>query len=104
MKSKLEEQLAFQLKACKFQFTREFRFDPNRRWRADFFLPPYILVEVEGGIWMPKGGHTSGVGYENNCEKYNAAVIQGYLLLRFTGKHIRSGEAIDTIKQAIAAI
>jgi hypothetical protein len=31
----LEETLALQLKAAGIEFEREFRFDPDRKWRAE---------------------------------------------------------------------
>lgn len=85
--SKAEEHLANQLKACGIEFRREYRFHPVRRWRADFFIPPVILVEVEG-VSYARGQratrHQFGRGYEEDCIKYNAAAKRGFVVLRFT--------------------
>jgi very-short-patch-repair endonuclease len=42
-----------------------------------------LAVEVEGGMWT-RGRHVRGEGYEGDCEKYNAAVLGGWRVLRFT--------------------
>lgn len=73
---------------------REFRFAPPRRWRADFAWPTLrVLVEVEGGIWIG-GRHTRGAGFEADMEKYNAAAVTGWTVLRFGANAIKSGEAV----------
>ena len=110
--SEPEEQLAFQLKAAHIQFTREYRPWKARRFRFDFRIPVQIdayianfLIEVQGGIWMPKfgkkSGHTTGVGINNNCEKYCLAAIDGYLVMPITPDQIKSGKALQWIEKAI---
>ena len=62
----------------------EYEFAPGRKWRFDWAFPDRkIAVEVEGGNWG-NGRHTRGKGYEDDCEKYNAAVAAGWSLFRFT--------------------
>ena len=87
------------MKAVGLSPVREFRFHPVRRWRADFAFPDkMLLVEFEGGIF--KGGrHTRGAGFVEDCEKYNAAALLGYHVLRFTDKAVRQGTAIVTIEK-----
>lgn len=84
--SKLEQKAEWILKSLGVAYEREYRFDPKRRWRIDFYIPEgEIGIEIEGGIWLGgRGGHTSGKGYNNNCEKYNAAAIRGITILRYT--------------------
>lgn len=66
-------------------YHREYRFHDTRRWRFDFAWPERnVAVEIEGGVWT-RGRHTRGKGFENDCEKYNAAVLLGWRVLRFTG-------------------
>lgn len=80
----------------------EYRFDPSRRWRADFaFLEARLLVEVEGGAWS-KGRHTRGQGFEDDCEKYAEAVIQGWRVLRVTTAMVEDGRALGFIMRALA--
>jgi len=42
-----------------------------------------IAVEVEGGVWS-RGRHVRGAGYLADLEKYNAAVVMGWRVLRYT--------------------
>jgi very-short-patch-repair endonuclease len=80
---------------------REYRFHPKRRWRTDFAWPAEkLLVEIEGGHWSG-GRHTRGAGYEKDMEKYNAAVLLGYRVLRFTGRMVREGIALEQTRLAL---
>lgn len=64
--------------------TKEHRFAPPRRWRFDRSWPAALVaVELEGGVWSG-GRHTRGKGYIDDCIKYNAAQLEGWLVLRFT--------------------
>ena len=99
--SVLERNLAFQIKALGLPVPeREYYFHPPRRWRVDFFFKPDLAVEVEGGTYS-NGRHSRGTGFEKDCEKYNQMTLDGIRLLRFTGKHIRTGEAVNMIEQAL---
>lgn len=100
--SALEETLALQLRASRIPFEREYKFHPERRWRFDFAIPEKrIAIECEGGTWLKKGGHTTGSGYAKNCEKYNAAIESGWLVLRYTGDMIKSGKALAQIERVL---
>lgn len=97
--SQLEELLAFQMKMLGFKEpVREYRFDDVRRFRFDFCWPDLkIAVEVEGGIWKAKSGH-SGAGYLSDCQKYNLATAQGWKLFRYPVNLIKSGEAVAELE------
>ena len=103
--SQLEEELAFQLKACGIEFEREYKFCQGRRGRADFYIKPMILVEVEGIIYKPKLGqksrHTTPKGFEDDCIKYAEAQLLQFTLLRFTSNQIKQGIALDYISRMI---
>lgn len=101
--SDLEETLAMQLQAAGLpEPVREYRFAPPRRWRADFAWPNVaLLVEVEGGHWAG-GRHTRGAGFDRDVEKYNEAGLLAWRLVRVTSTHIKSGQAIEWIKRALA--
>jgi len=87
------------MKAVGLSPEREFRFHPTRKWRSDFAFPDkMLLVEFEGGVYT-QGRHTRGAGFEGDCEKYNAAALLGYVVMRFTAKHVKGGTAIVTIEQ-----
>ena len=102
MESHLEEALLMQIRVTGLPApVTEYRFAPPRRWRFDFAWPDLMLaVEVEGAVWA-RGRHTRGAGYSADVEKYNAAVMGGWRLLRFTGDMIADGQALELIEQAI---
>lgn len=80
---------------------KEFRFYPKRRWRADFaWVEHKLLVEIEGGT-LGHGRHTRPQGFENDCEKYNAATLLGWRVLRFTGAMVYNGTALETTRLAL---
>src|SRR5260363_41082 len=79
----------------------EYRFAAMRRWKFDFAWPNWkIVVECEGGIWA-QGRHTRALGFEADCDKYNAATVQGWRVLRFTAGMVKSGAAVELLTQAI---
>ena len=103
--SKLEDALAAQIKAAGLpEPQREVMLIPGRRYRFDFAWPIHRLsVEVQGGIFLPKGAHTSGVGVTRDCEKGALAMLAGYRPLSVTGEHVRSGRALAWIEALLLA-
>ncbi len=60
----------------------EFRFHPQRRWRADFaHLPSRTLIEIEGGIYV-NGRHNRAAGFAADLEKYLEAALDGWRVVR----------------------
>lgn len=99
--NEFEAKLARELKTLKIEFEQEFEFHPKRKWRADFHLiDKKILVEVEGGIWSG-GRHTRGKGYLGDMEKYNAATMMGFQVIRFSTDQVKSGHAIQQIEKMV---
>lgn len=99
--NEFEAKLARELKALKIDFEQEFYFHPDRKWRADFHLiGKKILVEVEGGIWSGSR-HTRGKGYIGDMEKYNAATMLGYQVIRFSTEQVKSGLAVQQIEKMV---
>jgi very-short-patch-repair endonuclease len=73
----------------------------TRKYRADFAYPVLnLLIEVEGGI-QGKGGHSSAAGITRDVEKSNAAMLNGWRLLRCTSEHVSNGQCITWIEQAL---
>ncbi|TXH46168.1 MAG: hypothetical protein E6Q97_30155 [Desulfurellales bacterium] len=67
---------------------REFRFHYARKWRFDFAWPSRsVAVEVEGNAWHVRGGgrHMR----DEDLEKYNAAAMAGWRILRFSPGMLR---------------
>src|SRR5688572_18089521 len=95
--SQIEELLVLHLKATKLPMpTREHRFHGERGWRFDFAWPDRkIAVECEGGC------HRIDGRFQRDIEKYNAAQLDGWVVLRFSPKMIRNGVAIETIEDAL---
>lgn len=99
--SKLEELLAFHLRASKIDYEREKTgLIPGRKFRVDFFIKPDITIDCEGAVWV-KGGHSTGTGITRDCVKANLLLLAGYRPFRVTAQHIESGEAIDWVKEAL---
>lgn len=101
-KSELELSFAWQLDRFEVQKpVGQFRFHPKRKWQFDFAWPEHKLaVEIEGGTYSG-GRHTRGKGFEDDCEKYNEALLLGWRVLRFTGKMVNSGEARIVTQEAL---
>ena len=102
--SALEEMFALHVRADGLPAPeREYRFHPERRWRFDFAWPDRKLaVEIEGGQWV-LGRHQRPDGFEKDCEKYNAAALAGWRVLRFTGRQVKSLEALRVVGEALNA-
>ncbi len=89
----------FQLKliALEIEFVTEYKFNPIRKWRADYFFPSANLaLEIEGGAFT-NGRHTRGKGFVNDMEKYNAMTLQGIKLLRYTPDQLNQPTTINNI-------
>lgn len=81
----------------------EYWFAKPRRWRFDYAFPDSKLaIEVEGGAFIG-GRHTSGSGFLKDMEKYNAAVLLGWRVLRVTPRMVASGEALTLVERALKA-
>lgn len=80
---------------------REYVFVPGRKYRADFCFPDAgLLIEVEGGVYG-RGGHSTGHGITRDIEKGNAAVLEGYRVIRCSGEHVTNGVCLTWIEQAL---
>lgn len=97
--SELEALLMLHIRAHKIPTPMaEYKFNPKRKFRFDFAWPDYLFaVEIEGGIWI-NGRHNTGIGFENDCIKYQDGILLGWDIYRVTGGMIKSGMAINTIK------
>lgn len=82
-------------------------FHPKRKWRFDAaYVEEKVAVEIEGGTGWKRdepSRHLTPSGFAGDVEKYNAAAILGWAVLRFTPTMLRDGTAIETIKRALKA-
>ena len=111
-RSSAEILLAVQLEQAGIPFEREYRFDPSRKWRADFYLNGHsllglkysefgpLLVEIDGGAFIA-GRHSRGTGLAQDAEKQSAAAILGYRVIRCTPAQVEDGRALSWIRQAL---
>jgi very-short-patch-repair endonuclease len=113
MKSNLEDLLGQQIELNELPApSAQYKFLEDRKFMADFAWPnKKVICEVEGGTFagkpcrvcgMRRGGrHNSGVGFENDCKKYNLAALKGWRVFRFTSSMIKKGEAIETLRRVL---
>lgn len=103
MKGEGERILYEQLQFAGHDFQTEYRFEPLRRWRADFYFPQsQLIVEIEGiGYGRRVSRHQIGYGYEADCEKYNAIVCKGISLLRFTPNMVKGDGRRRSVKNQV---
>ena len=100
--SAIEDLLESQLAGyCLPDFIREYKAIEGRKFKWDFaFLSQRLLVEVQGGVFMRRGGHTSGVGVTRDCEKHNLAMLAGWKDLLVTSQMVKDGRALAWIMEA----
>jgi len=91
MTSPVEDALEAHLKTLAIPpFVREHEFHPTRSWSFDFAWPElFVALEVEGGNY---GRHQRREGFDRDCEKYNAAAVLGWSVLRFSSGMIKRKE------------
>ena len=78
----------------------EHKFHKDRRWRFDFaHKKAKVAIEIEGGIWG-QSRHTKPVVYIKDCEKYNAAIFNGWAVIRLPN-HWITDETLYLIKKLI---
>ncbi|AWM38721.1 hypothetical protein GobsT_30870 [Gemmata obscuriglobus] len=82
---------------------REYRFHSDRMWRFDLAWPALKVAFEREGL-ATKGGksrHTTNAGYAGDIEKYNAAALAGWVVIRGTTRMIESGEAGNDLLTAL---
>lgn len=80
--------------------TPEFRFDPERKWRADYYFEANgkkVALEVEGGVHS-NGRHVRPKGFLADAEKYNSLTLHSIYLLRVTPKELLTLKTIEMLK------
>jgi hypothetical protein len=79
----------------------EYRFSEGRQWRFDFAWPDrHVACEVEGGGWVG-GRHVRGKGFAQDLEKYNAAAMMGWVVIRVDGRMIEDGRAVKYLESLL---
>ncbi len=103
MPSALEETMSLQIRAAKLPTpVREHMPIAGRKWRTDFAWPDRLVaLECEGGIYTG-GRHNRASGFNTDAEKYNAMALAGWVVLRVTRDHIKSGQALQWVERALS--
>lgn len=99
--SPLEEKFLRQLKERGLVrgIQRELTFAPKRRFRFDFAWPKKKLaVEINGGIWLRRGGHSTGKGIENDLRKLQLARSLGWTVFSYSNKMIHDCSAVEEVE------
>ncbi|MDE2019546.1 MAG: hypothetical protein KGJ13_04325 [Patescibacteria group bacterium] len=105
---KPEDIFAAHLTAAKIPFERQYKFHPERKWRADFMIKSggtsgaMYLCDIDGGTFSrSKLGHNSGAGIAKSFEKFNEAALLGFRVLRFDTPMVRDGVALNTVMRLL---
>lgn len=90
---------------CKKQLgeapAKEYIFHPVRKWRFDYAFPEVkIALEVEGGVYTG-GRHIRPKGFLGDVDKYNAAAVMGWRVLRVVPDRLRTFDTIKMIKECM---
>lgn len=79
----------------------EYYFHDTREWRFDFAVPALKVAFEYEGIFSKKSRHTTVSGYTKDIEKYNAAAIDGWIVIRATAMTMKSGTALRDLQMAL---
>ena len=76
---------------------REFTWHPTRNFRADLCWPSKkFIVEVDGAVHRIKGK------FLRDIERHYHLVKQGWVYVRVTPEMVRSGEALQWVKEFLS--
>lgn len=76
---------------------REFVWHPTRNFRADLAFPDRkFIVEVDGAV------HRIKSKFARDIERHNLLVREGWIYIRVTPEMVRSGEALQWVKEFMA--
>lgn len=95
----LEDEFAKQLDNEGYYYERQYKAISDRRYLYDFYIPPVLLVEIQGGVFQYKPSHASASGIRRDAEKIDLAMANGYKILLFTSDMIKSGWALKMVRQ-----
>ena len=75
---------------------------PDRKFRWDFaWMEHKLAVEINGGQFMIRGGHSSIAGTNRDAEKGRMAAAAGWRVLTFTGDDIKHGRGFDELASCL---
>ena len=103
--SHLEESLLPLLEANFPSPQKDYKPFKQNNMEIDFAWPDLkIGIEVNGGLYLKRGGHTSPTGVRRDYYKLNLAQLQGWILLQFPPEYCKepywSGMAFPMLRKA----
>jgi|ERR1035437_5437648 very-short-patch-repair endonuclease len=79
---------------------KEYMFHDKRKWRFDYAIPDKkVAIEVDGGIWS-KGRHIQPKGMLGDMDKFNAAAVLGWRILKVTPQTLFNLSTFEMIIQS----
>lgn len=101
-KRKLRDAFRLQLKLHKVEMpVEEYKFHKTRGWRLDDAWPVHrVAIEYHGGIYS-NGRHVRGQGFEQDREKMNEALLEGWQVLEVTSHHIDTLQALGWVMRVL---
>ena len=84
----------------------EVRLIPGRRFSCDLVWsdPHRVVVEVQGGVWLRRGGHTGGQAQIDDMFKFNELTLLGYRVLQVVPSQVTDGTLTGLLTRALDAI
>ncbi len=87
--------------AAEYHFAPEVEGKPVRRWRFDLAWPAeQVALELEGSLFTG-GRHGGARSSLRDVEKYNAAALLGWRVIRTVPTMVRSGAALVLVEVAL---
>ena len=85
--------------------TKEVTFYPGRRFRFDYaHQAAKAAIELDGGIFLPRGRHSGGMGQVKDAEKGRLAIMEGWNVIHFTTKCLTSENVLMVVNWLKALI
>lgn len=83
--------------------TTQARLVPGRRYRFDFSWDG-LVVEINGGTWLARSGHSGGAAIDKDYWRLNEVVAEGYRVMMFSSSMLRRDprQCIELVKRALA--
>ncbi len=81
----------------------EQRLIPGRRFSCDLVWPDArLVVEVQGGVWLRRGGHTGGQAQIDDMFKFNELTLLGWRVLQVMPQQVNDGTLTELLTRVFA--
>lgn len=81
----------------------EQRLIPGRRFSCDLVWPDArLVVEVQGGVWLRRGGHTGGKAQIDDMFKFNELTLLGWRVIQVTPQQVTDGVLVGLLARVFA--